>query len=76
MEKFVQTIHSQIFKNILSESSLNSTKNPVLSSSTFYFHVKKPMFDIKKVETLEFEILMSALLYPNEFSQTLNKNDR
>jgi len=55
----------------LPESNLNLVTKPILSSSTLYFQVKKQVTDQKKVEAIEFETLMSALLYPNDYSQTL-----
>ena len=76
MQNFVQTIKNQIFEINFPESNLNLTTKSTLTPRTFYFHIKKPVSDKKDVEAKEFEILMSALLYPNDFSKTLNKYDK
>ena len=75
MEKFVQTIHNQIFAMKFPESNSNMTKKIIETSSTL-FKVKKLVSNKQDADAAEFETLMSALLYPNDFSQTLNKYDR
>ncbi len=57
------------------ESNVNLTCKPI-ESATSLFHVKKSVSEKQDVDSAEFETLMSALLYPNDYSQTLSKYDR